>query len=69
MMKIWELEYSCAAHSNRKVRFSASSFQEALINARELLSSPHTEHGPHGGYEHSKSIVRLDYVTDFEQVR
>lgn len=63
-MKLWELEYSCAAHSNRVFRFAAFDFEHAIEKAKEFLTRNYTEHGVHGGYGHT--IVRLDYVTDFK---
>ena len=66
-MKLWELEYTCAAHSNRKLRFAAKSFEYALEKARRILDTKDaTEHGPHGGYTHS--IIRLDFVLEFTEI-
>lgn len=63
-MKVWELEFSCAAHSNKTVRFPAVDFENALTKARDILARPYSVYGTHGGYSHV--IVRLDYVTEFK---
>jgi hypothetical protein len=64
-LSVWELEYTCAAHSNRRLRFSAANFVDAYGKARRILTEDE-EHGPHGGYTHWPP-KRLDFVTDFEE--
>jgi len=61
---VWEVEYSCAAHSDRKFRFLAPDFATAFAKARLILEG-RGEHGVHSHYTHWPP-KRLDYVTSFE---
>jgi len=51
---LWEARWSCVAHTDRRAKFMALTFESALARAKAVVKADE-----HGGYTHVLEELRL----------